>query len=92
MVPIYPASLFTYCSLVQGARLVQLEFNTSSFLDEEILVLLTRHVTDTHRTSDFIALKVEIEEDFIPISKIVESQHTLSSMVCLPTLPFQSAI
>ena len=92
MVAIYPASLFIHCSLVQGARQVQLEFNTSSFLDEEILVLLTRHVTDTHRTSDFIALKVEIEEDFIPISKVVESQHTLSSMVCLPTLPFQSAI
>jgi calpain-7 len=87
MVAVYPAALFTLCSLLQGARQVQLEFNTSSFSDEEIWVLLTRHVTDTHRTSDFIALKVEIEDDLIPISSIVENQHTLSFKVCLPTLP-----
>jgi hypothetical protein len=87
MVGIYPAALFIHCSLVQGARQVQLEFNTSSFFDEEILVLLTKHVTDTHRTSDFIALKVEIEDDLVPISKVAENQHTLSSKVCLPTFP-----
>ena len=87
MVAIYPAALFTLCSLVKGARQVQLEFNTSSFFDEEIWVLLTRHVTDTHRTSDFIALKVEIEDDLIPISRVVENQHILSSKVCLPALP-----
>jgi len=69
-------------SLVQGSRQVQLEFNTSSSFDQEIWVLLTRHVTDTHRTSDFSALKVEIEDDLIPISRVVESQHILSSKVC----------
>ena len=90
MVVIYPTVLFNLCSLVQGARQVQLEFNTSSLFDEEIWVLLTRHVTDTHRTSDFIALKVEIEDDLIPISGVVENQHTLSSKVCFPTLPLSS--
>jgi hypothetical protein len=39
-------------------------------------------VTDTHRTSDFIALKVAIEDELIPTSKVVENQHTLSSKVC----------
>lgn len=73
--------------IFQGPRQIQLEFNTSSLSDEEIWVLLTRHVTDTHRTSDFIALKVEIEDDLIPISSVVENQHTLSSKVCLLTLP-----
>jgi hypothetical protein len=87
MVAIYPAALFTLCSLVQGVRQVQLEFKTSSFFDEEIWVLLTRHVTDTHRTSDFIALKVDTEDDLIPISGVVENQHTLSSKVCLPESP-----
>ena len=86
------SSPFSLCSLVQGARQVQLEFNTNSFFDEEIWVLLTRHVTDTHRTSDFIALKVEIEDDLIPISRVVENQHTLSSKVCLQTLPLWTAI
>ena len=86
MVAVYPAALLTLHSLVQGPRQVQLEFNTSSFSDEEIWVLLTRHVTNTHRTSDFVALKVEIEDDLIPISRVVENQHTLSSKVCLSTL------
>ena len=92
MVAIYPAALFILCSLIEGARQVQLEFNTSSLFDEEIWVLLTRHVIDTHRTSDFIALKVEIEDDLIPISSVVENQHTLSSKVCLQTLAHWSAI
>ena len=77
-----------FFSLVQGARQVLLEFNTGSFFDEEIWVLLTRHVTDTHRTSDFIALKVEIEDDLAPISRVVENQHTLSSKVCFADSPF----
>lgn len=90
MVAIYPAPLSTLFSLAQGARQVQLEFNTSSISDEEIWVLLTRHVTDTHRTSDFIALKVEIEDDLIPISGAVGNQHTLSSKVCLSSLSLSS--
>ena len=81
----YPVALLTLYSFVQGPRKIQLEFNTSSLSDEEIWVLLTRHVTDTHRTSDFIALKVETEDDLIPISRVVENQHTLSSKVCLLT-------
>ena len=78
----YSAACFALCLLVQGSRQVQLEFSTSSTFDEEIWVLLTRHVTDTHRTSDFITLKVEIEDDLVPISRIVENQHILSSKVC----------
>lgn len=81
MVVIYAAVACALCSLAQGSRQVQLEFSTSNY-DEEILVLLTRHVTDTHRTSDFIALKVEIEDDLIPITRVVENQYTLSSKVC----------
>ena len=82
MVVIYAAVACALCSLAQGSRQVQLEFSTSNYFDEEILVLLTRHVTDTRRTSDFIALKVEIEDDLIPISRVVENQYTLSSKVC----------
>ena len=70
------------CLPLQGSRLVQLEFSTSSLFDEEIWVLLTKHVTNTHRILDFIALKVEIEDDLIPISRVVENQYILSSRVC----------
>ncbi|KAF8807060.1 hypothetical protein BYT27DRAFT_7242680 [Phlegmacium glaucopus] len=64
---------------LNGSRQVHLEFNTSSFFDQEIWVLLMRHVPDTHRISDFIALKVEIEDDLMPLSRVVENQHILSS-------------
>ncbi|KNZ75773.1 Calpain-like protease palB/RIM13, partial [Termitomyces sp. J132] len=32
-------------------------------VEEEILVLLTRHVTDSSRTMDYISLKVQLEDD-----------------------------
>lgn len=82
MVAIYSRVLCILYSLAQGSRQVQLEFSTSSAFNEEIWVLLTRHVTDTHRTSDFIALKVEIEDELIPISRVVGNQYILSSQVC----------
>ncbi|KAH6910301.1 hypothetical protein BKA70DRAFT_1272694 [Coprinopsis sp. MPI-PUGE-AT-0042] len=31
--------------------------------EEEIWVLLTRHLSDTHRTEDFVALRVQLEDD-----------------------------
>lgn len=87
MVVIHSAVLCILCSLIQGSRQVQLGFSTSSFFDEEIWVLLTRHVTDTRRTSDFIALKVEIEDDLIPFSRAIENQHILSCKVCCQLVP-----
>ncbi|RDB24959.1 Calpain-like protease palB/RIM13 [Hypsizygus marmoreus] len=47
-----------------STRQLSLKFkNTSQSPDEEIWVLLTRHVVDSSRTSDFISLKVEVEDD-----------------------------
>ncbi|KAF8150612.1 hypothetical protein B0H34DRAFT_801552 [Crassisporium funariophilum] len=48
-----------------GSRQLQMNFNTSGAVDGEIWVLLTRHVVDTRRDSDFIALRVEIEDDLM---------------------------
>ena len=68
-----------------GTRQLQVEFSCDGSLDEEIWVLLTRHVVDTHRTSDFTALRVEVEDDVALLANAVESQYTLSSKVkCLP--------
>ncbi|KIM39736.1 hypothetical protein M413DRAFT_446644 [Hebeloma cylindrosporum] len=58
---------------------LQVEFSCDSTLDEEIWLLLTRHVVDTHRTSDFTALRVEVEDDVAPRENAVENQHILSS-------------
>jgi len=64
-----------------GSRQLQLEFSCESTLDEEIWLLLTRHVVDTHRTSDFTALRVEVEDDLAPRGNAVENQHIISSKV-----------
>ncbi|KAG6871579.1 hypothetical protein C0995_002897 [Termitomyces sp. Mi166 len=37
--------------------------NRTPGVEEEIWVLLTRHVTDSNRTSDYISLKVQLEDD-----------------------------
>lgn len=65
----------------EGTRHVQIEFNRSGTPNEEIWILLTRHVVDTHRTSDFAALRVELEDDLIPTATVAENQRTLSSKV-----------
>ncbi len=60
---------------------MQIEFNRSDTPNVEIWILLTRHVVDTHRTSDFAALRVELEDDLIPTATVAENQRTLLSKV-----------
>ena len=60
---------------------MQIEFNRSGTPNVEIWILLTRHVVDTHRTSDFAALRVELEDDLIPTATVAENQRTLLSKV-----------
>lgn len=38
-------------------------FTNESQSDEEVWVLLTRHTPDTRRTQDFIALRVQVEDE-----------------------------
>ncbi|RXW16410.1 hypothetical protein EST38_g9440 [Candolleomyces aberdarensis] len=40
-----------------------LTFTNGSSTDEEVWVLLTRHTPDTRRTQDFIALRVQVEDE-----------------------------
>ncbi|KAF8905038.1 hypothetical protein CPB84DRAFT_1845125 [Gymnopilus junonius] len=61
-----------------ASRQTQIEFNCSSDLDEEIWVLLTRHVVDARRSTDFIALRVELEDDFAQDTDVVKNQRILS--------------
>lgn len=50
--------------LIGSTRHLRLKFDSTSRNDEEeIWVLLTRHVVDTRRTSDFISLRVQLEDD-----------------------------
>ncbi|KDR76346.1 hypothetical protein GALMADRAFT_247750 [Galerina marginata CBS 339.88] len=62
-----------------GSRQAQIEFICDSMLDEEILVLLTSHVVDTRRTSDFIALRVDMEDDLTNGMDIAKNQQILSA-------------
>ncbi|TFK45065.1 hypothetical protein BDQ12DRAFT_674049 [Crucibulum laeve] len=57
---------------------VRLKFTNGCSEDEEIWVLLTRHIVDTKRTSDFIALKVEMEDDLLPAARAVDL-HMMSA-------------
>lgn len=47
-------------------------------VEEEIWVLLTRHVKDSSRTSDFISLKIEVEDELQSISSVVD-QTTIAA-------------
>ncbi|KAH9481424.1 Calpain-like protease palB/RIM13 [Psilocybe cubensis] len=44
------------------SRQAYIEFSNSGTQDEEVWILLTRHVVNTHQTSEFIALRVEVED------------------------------
>ena len=57
---------------------LQAEFHNNSSVEDEILVLLTRHVRNTKRTSDFVALHVEVEDHLVLAS---DFQELLSSRV-----------
>ncbi|KAJ7736872.1 hypothetical protein B0H16DRAFT_1572895 [Mycena metata] len=49
----------------RSTRHLRLTFdNASNGGENEVWVLLTRHVADTRRTSDFISLRVQLEDDF----------------------------
>lgn len=56
-----------------SSRQLSLHFdNTNEEADEEIWILLTRHVVDSGRTSDFISLKIEVDDDLRSSSSIVD--------------------
>ncbi|KAF9012688.1 hypothetical protein BDQ17DRAFT_1344439 [Cyathus striatus] len=46
--------------------------------EEEVWILLTRHIVETQRTTDFISLRVEVEDDSVPVPRTVDL-HTISS-------------
>ncbi|KAF5375558.1 hypothetical protein D9615_009157 [Tricholomella constricta] len=49
-------------------------------VEQEIWLLLTRHVTDSSRTSDFISLKVEVEDELRSASHVVDQTMIASKM------------
>lgn len=52
--------------------------NANAETDENIWILLTRHLRDTRRTSDFICLRAELENPNMPPSRIHHQQHQVS--------------
>ncbi|KAJ6593314.1 hypothetical protein B0H19DRAFT_1215467 [Mycena capillaripes] len=49
----------------RSTRHLRLKFeNTGDAAQDEVWVLLTRHVADTRRTADFISLRVQLEDSF----------------------------
>ncbi|KAJ7125274.1 hypothetical protein C8R44DRAFT_875091 [Mycena epipterygia] len=84
----------------RSTRHLRLKFDSTSRNDEEeVWVLLTRHVVDTRRTSDFISLRVQLEDDLTGSAdsgdqrKIAtKGTYTNSTHVLARTrLPFQSS-
>lgn len=64
-----------------GTMHLQAEFRNNSSAEVEILVLLTRHIEDTKRMSDFVSLQVEIEDCLLFGSDLRANQQYLSSRV-----------
>ena len=63
-----------------ASRHVRLNFNTTSPGDEEIWVLLTQHVVQTSRSLDFIALRIEIEDNILPAVLLMNQLNSLSTV------------
>ena len=62
-----PVTIYTdIYPLVASNQHLRVKFNNSADEDDEIWLLLTRHVVDTRRTSEYIALRVQIEDDTSP--------------------------
>ncbi|KAF8058758.1 hypothetical protein FPV67DRAFT_1523596 [Lyophyllum atratum] len=62
-----------------STRQMYLRFGKRSpTIEQEIWVLLTRHVTDSSRTSDFISLRVEVEDELRSTSHVVD-QTTIAA-------------
>ncbi|PPR00890.1 hypothetical protein CVT24_000375 [Panaeolus cyanescens] len=57
----------------------KLSFSVDGSSDEEIWILLSRHITSTERTSDFISLRVDIEDSFIADKNSIQKQQSLSA-------------
>lgn len=66
-----------------GTTHLQAEFCNDASAEVEVLVLLTRHVEDTRRISDFVTMQVEIEDGFLLGSGLGTNQQSLSSRVSL---------
>jgi hypothetical protein len=55
-----------------STRHLYLNFETRKENPEEVWILLTRHVVDSSRTSEFISLEVEVEDELKSYSKAVD--------------------
>ncbi|KAG7091220.1 hypothetical protein E1B28_010271 [Marasmius oreades] len=59
---------------------VRVAMQSSTDEDDEILVLLSRHIEDTRKTSEFIALKVQLEDEEVEIlAANHDSDHAIST-------------
>ena len=63
-----------------ASRHVRMNFNATSLTEEEIWVLLTRHVVQTSRNLDFIALRIEIEDNILPAVLPMNQLNSLSTV------------
>ncbi|KAF8236080.1 cysteine proteinase [Tricholoma matsutake] len=63
-----------------STRHLYLKFENRKETSEEVWILLTRHVVDSSQTSEFISLKVEIEDELRSYSKAVD-QATIAAKV-----------
>jgi len=64
-----------------GFRQMQIEFNNASPADEEVWILLTRHIVDSSRKSEFISLQVELEDELWQSTNATDNQRNLSARV-----------
>ncbi|KAF5355191.1 hypothetical protein D9756_005675 [Leucocoprinus leucothites] len=53
--------------------------NVNSESDEEIWILLTRHLLSTHRTHDFICLRAQVGNPALPVSTRMNQLHEVSN-------------
>lgn len=63
---------------------MSVQFSADEDFDDEVWVVLTRHVVDSQRTTDFISLRVDVEDDAMPISSILEDGQHISAKVRPP--------
>jgi calpain-7 len=62
--------------LTGSTRHLRLKFdNTNDSVQDEVWILLTRHVADTRRTSDFTSLRVQLEDDLAGSAESADSRQ-----------------
>ncbi|KAJ7072817.1 hypothetical protein C8F01DRAFT_1105319 [Mycena amicta] len=54
---------------------------TGSSLEDEVWILLTRHVSNTRQTTDFICLRVQLEDQLGGSFDLGESQRKIATMI-----------